>query len=148
MSRHILAAISHLPQLKGSLRHTAQRLAYYADGTGHVAKSFSYLAADLHVSLSTTKRHIPKLIEQGIIEKTTTRISRWRCGINSYQFAKWVLALLPKRADSGSMSQKQAEREKPSSRAREKPPRTPEERWWYATYAATHGLGYGGTRSP
>lgn len=65
MSRHILAAISHLPQLKGSLRHTAQRLAYYADGTGHVAKSFSYLAADLHVSLSTTKRHIPKLIERG-----------------------------------------------------------------------------------
>jgi hypothetical protein len=133
MSKAILAAISHLPQLRGSLRTTAQCLAYYADGTGRVQKAFSYLAKAMHVSLSTAKRHIPRLLELGIIEKTTTRLSRWRCGINSYQFVEWVLALVPKRADGSRTHQEQAKREKSSARAGEKPTLTEAGARWLAT---------------
>jgi DNA-binding Lrp family transcriptional regulator len=144
MSRHILPIISHLPQLRSSLRTTAQCLAYYADDTGRVTKAFSAIAACLHVSLSTAKRHIPKLVEKGIIEKHTRRLAHNRCATNVYRFTSWVMALLPKRADGGSMHQKDTKREKIFVHAPAKMPRPPlseAEREWNRRYEATNGLG-------
>jgi len=147
MSATIVAVISHLTQLRGSLRHTAQRLGYYADETGRIEKSFSALAADLHVSVSTPKRHIPRLIEAGILKKDPPRrLSPTRYAVNIYRFTDWVMKLVHKRSSS-KVRQPNQQREKTSSRARENP-RPEAERWWYDLYAATHGLGYGGMRSP
>jgi len=117
MSAHILAAINDLPQLSGTLRHQAQRLALFANNAGTLQRSYASLANDRHVHISTAKRLIARLLEVGIIEKTVLRLSRTRCAQNVYRFAKWVLDLVPK-CSSSRMRQPEKEREK-SPRARE-----------------------------
>ena len=87
MSRHIIAAVRHLPQLRGSLYLTAIELAHRADGyNGIVTISYSYLASKCHCSRRTAIRHINRLFRLGIISCTRY----WRPGnqwlMNRYQF--------------------------------------------------------------
>jgi DNA-binding Lrp family transcriptional regulator len=145
MSKHILAAISSLPQLHGSVRHTAQRLAYYADNTGRVQKAHTYLANDMHISERTVYRHVARLQALGVIAIQGLRLSATRCAINVYTFLLGIPPLHKRAPDT--MTSNQAEREKTSSRAR-KNPRQEADRWWYELYTATHGLGWGATGPP
>lgn len=124
MSASILAAISRLPQLTGTLRHAAQRLAYFADGTGTLQRSYDYLAQDRHVHISTAKRLIARLIDAKIIEKQVVRLSPTRCARNVYRFTKWVMALVPKRSSS-RMRQDQAPQEREKDAWREQQRRDP-----------------------
>jgi DNA-binding transcriptional ArsR family regulator len=123
MSAHILAAISHLPQLRGSLRHTAQRLAYFADGTAKARKSFSFLAKDMHVSERTVKRHVARLQAMGVIIKDTVRLTVMRYATNVYTFIMGVDHLHKRTGDR--VLPEGAKREK-SSRARDE--KTPDQR--------------------
>lgn len=116
MSASILSAISHLPQLRGSLRHTAQRLAYFADGTGKARKSYSFLAKDMHVSERTVKRHVARLQAMCIITKDTLRLTLTRYATNVYTFIIGVDHLHKRTGDR--VLPEEAKREK-SSRARE-----------------------------
>jgi hypothetical protein len=119
MSAIILAAISHLPQLRGSLRHTAQRLAYFAGINGRVQKSYSFLAEDLHVSESTTMRHIAKLCAKHIIEKEVRWLASKQCAINVYTFLIGVPLGLHK-CDPSRLPEEQAQQEKKNLRVRVK----------------------------
>ena len=121
MSATILSAISHLPQLRGSLRHTAQRLAYFADGTGKVRKSYSFLAKDMHVSERTVKRHVARLQAMLVITKDTTRLTLQRYATNVYTFLFGIDHLHKRTGDR--LLREEAKREK-SSRAREESPTT------------------------
>ena len=116
MSAVILASISHLPQLRGSLRHTAQRLAYFADGTGKARKSFSFLARDMHVSERTVKRHVARLQAMCVITKDTMRLTLTRYATNVYTFVMGVDHLHKRTGDR--VLPEETQREK-SSRARE-----------------------------
>jgi hypothetical protein len=144
MSRAILLFISHLPQLRSSLRTTAQRLAYYADSQGRVQIAFSYLAKDMHVSLSTAKRHIPGLIDAKIIEKAPpVWVGKKRRAINVYRFTAWVMALVHARSGS-KVHPNQAKKEKSFARAQRRtttPPLADAEVRWRRAYALTDGLG-------
>jgi hypothetical protein len=113
----ILSAVSHLPQLTGTLRHAAQRLAYFADSTGTLQRSYAALANDRHVHISTAKRLIARLIDAKIIEKTVVRLSRTRCARNVYRFTSQVMTLVHKRASS--KSRQPNNKGENSSRARE-----------------------------
>ena len=86
MSASILASISRLPQLHGSLRDSALRLAYHADVTGKVERAYAWLAKDRHISVSTAMRHIARLIAMGIIAKRVMRLTFSRCAPNIYTF--------------------------------------------------------------
>lgn len=116
MSASILAAISQLPQLRGSLRHTAQRLAYFADGTGKARKSFSFLARDMHVSERTVKRHIARLHAMCVITKDTVRLTVMRYATNVYTF---VLGVDHLHKRTGDRVLPEAAKKEKSSRARE-----------------------------
>jgi hypothetical protein len=120
MSAAILSAISHLPQLRGSLRHTAQRLAYFAGINGRVQKSYSFLATDLHVSESTPLRHIARLCAEGIISKEVRWLASKQCAINVYTFLVGVPLDLHK-CDPGRLPVEQAKREKSPHARKEKP---------------------------
>ena len=125
MSAAILSYISHLPQLRGSLRHTAQRLAYFAGINGRVEKSYSFLAEDLHISESTVIRHVRKLCSEKfkIIEKQVRWLTSKQCAINVYTFLVGVPLDLHKR-DPGRLPEKQARQEgKSFTRAREEHPK-------------------------
>jgi len=86
MSLAIITAIRQLPQLKGALKFTAIELAHRASSAGHVRVAYSYLAQKTGLSVRTIMRHIRRLIDLGIVEKHTTRLSRMRCAINLYVF--------------------------------------------------------------
>ena len=122
MSAHILSAISHLPQLRGSLRHTAQRLGYFANIRGTVSeRSHSYLAADLHVSARTIMRHVARLQELALLTKHTLWLASKQCAINVYQFSLEALGILHI-CDPDKVSGKQAQQERKRS-AQGMPPR-------------------------
>jgi len=86
MSLAIITAIRHLPQLKGALKFTAIELAHRASSAGHVRVAYSYLAHQTGLSVRTIMRHIRRLIDLGLVEKHTTRLSRMRCAVNLYVF--------------------------------------------------------------
>lgn len=138
MSAHILAAISHLPQLHGSLRTTAQRLAYYADGAGRVQKAYSFLANDMHVSVRTVMRHVARLEAMAVIGKRVLRCSASRCAVNLYTFLLGVDPLHKRSRDT--VTSEVAKKEKSSTRAGEKPTLTEAGARWYATYRRAFGL--------
>jgi len=98
MSLAIITAIRYLPQLKGALKFTAIELAHRASSAGHVRVAYRYLAQKTGLSVRTIMRHIRRLIDLGIVEKHTTRLTRMRCAINLYVFTIRVGSLLHTRA--------------------------------------------------
>jgi hypothetical protein len=119
MSKQILPVIAHLPQLRSSLRDAALRLAFFADSAGVLRKSYTFLAADRHVHVSTAKRLIARLVTENIIEKTVVRLAHNRCAINTYRFTAWVMALVHIRATSSRIRREQAKPNKKDLRAPE-----------------------------
>lgn len=113
MSAIILASISRLPQLRGSLRDSALRLAFHADGTGKVERAYAWLAKDRHISISTAMRHIARLITMGIIAKRVMRLTFSRCAPNIYTFLVGT-PILHKRSRS-SLQEVVAEQERKRS---------------------------------
>lgn len=146
MQTAILHTIRHHAQVQGSLRFTALEMAYRFNTSNICRIAYSYLAKRTGYHVRTIMRHVAKLVELGLIEKTVTRLRYNRCAINLYTYCG-PKEEVPKGASSDRGVPALNPREKTSSRAREKP-RSPEELWWYDAYAATHGLGYGGVRSP
>ena len=114
MSRHILAVVSHLPQLRGSVRSSAQRFAFWANPQGLCQKSYTFLAQDRHIHRATAMRHVTALVEAGILTKTVRRLRYNRCAINAYTFTAWVMALVHERAASSRPYPEQPSREKKS----------------------------------
>jgi hypothetical protein len=135
MSKAILAAISHLPQLRSSLRTTAQRLAYYADSSGRCAKAHTYLAKDMHISERTVYRHIARLEALGILVVQRLRRSTTRCAINVYTFLVGVHKRAPDRVAGN-----QAKREKIFAREEEKPTLNEAGARWLAMYRRFYPL--------
>lgn len=115
MSRDILAVISHLPQLRGSVRSSAQRFAFWANPQGLCQKSYTFLAQDRHIHRATAMRHVTALVEAGILTKTVRRLRYNRCAINVYTFTAWVMALVHERAGSSRPYPEQPSREKKRS---------------------------------
>ena len=120
MSAAILSIISRLPQLRGSVRSSAQRFAFWANPQGICQKSYTFLAKDRHIHRSTALRHVAALVspQEGegpaILEKTVIRLRHNRCAINVYRFASWVMALVHERAGSSRLQREQPSREKKS----------------------------------
>jgi hypothetical protein len=84
MSVHILAAIRTHPQLKGSLKLTAQEIAHRASSAGFVRVSYGYLASKTGLTIQTMITHIKRLEVLGILRKQKMWISARRCAVNLY----------------------------------------------------------------
>src|SRR5215468_8493527 len=86
MSTPIIAALRQQRQLKESLLHTAQELAHRASIYGVVRVSYSYLALKCHCSRRTIIRHIQRLIDLKLIQKSVIWIKGHFCEVNTYTF--------------------------------------------------------------
>jgi len=84
MSVHILAAIRQHPQLKGSLKLTAQEIAHRASSSGFVRVSYGYLASKTGLTIQTMITHVKRLEALGILRKQKIWISARRCAVNLY----------------------------------------------------------------
>jgi hypothetical protein len=84
MSTGILAAIRQHPQLKGSLKLTAQEIAHRASSSGFVRVSYGYLASKTRLTIRTMIAHVHRLEALGILRKQRVWISANRCAVNLY----------------------------------------------------------------
>jgi hypothetical protein len=85
MANPIIAAVRPLP-FKESVSHTLIELAHRASIYGVVKVSYAYMAMKCHCSRRTIIRHIQRLIEAKIIEKSVMWIKGNFCEINTYTF--------------------------------------------------------------
>jgi hypothetical protein len=95
----ILHTIRHHPQVKGSLRFTALELSYRFNTAGICRVAYQYLAKRTGYHVRTIIRHVAKLVKAGLIRKTVTRCTRYRCERNLYTYCGPRDAL-PKRVPS------------------------------------------------
>lgn len=84
LSRAILTAIRQHPQLKGSLKFTAQEIAHRASSAGFVRVSYGYLASKTGLTIQTMITHVKRLEVLGILRKQRMWISARRCAVNLY----------------------------------------------------------------
>jgi len=86
MAAPLIAALRTRIDLKESLLHTAQELAHRASIYGVVRVSYSYLALKCHCSRRTIIRHIQRLIDLKLIQKSVIWIKGHFCEVNTYTF--------------------------------------------------------------
>lgn len=84
MSTAMIAAIRTHPQLKGSLKLTAQEMAHRASSSGFVRVSYGYLASKTGLTIQTMITHVKRLEALGILRKQKRWISARRCAVNLY----------------------------------------------------------------
>jgi len=119
MSAHILAAIRQHPQLKGSLKLTAQEIAHRASSSGFVRISYGYLASKTGLHIRTMIRHVAALEVLGILRKQTMWISARRCAVNLYTLLVRPLHKCASDKVSSKLPQREREEEKSLSLAEE-----------------------------
>lgn len=105
MSLHIISAVRHFAQLKGSLKFTAIELAHLASRSGYVRVSYWALAKKTGLHLRTMIRHIHRLVAMGIVVKQTIRLTLTRCAVNQYRFLVGTEDLHKRSTDKGSLPQ-------------------------------------------
>lgn len=84
MSVAMIAAIRQHPQLKGSLKLTAQEIAHRASSSGFVRVSYGYLASKTGLTIQTMITHVKRLEALGILRKQKVWIAARRCAVNVY----------------------------------------------------------------
>lgn len=98
MSTHIISAVRHLAQLKGSLKLTALEIAHHSSRSGHARISYGYLAKKTGLHIKTMIRHVHRLVSMGILLKQTVRLTLTRYAVNAYTFLLPESAPLHKRS--------------------------------------------------
>ena len=111
MSKAIVAAIRQHPQLKGSLKLTAQELVHRASSSGFVRVSYGYLADKTGLTIRTMITHVHLLEGLGILRKQKVWISATRCAVNLYTLLIRPLHKCASEKISSKLPEAQKERE-------------------------------------